>query len=188
MDVIFLSINRVFFQSPWAFLAWPTVGMLVATIFRYLLGKRVEWFAIQPRRGQGLLGILTAPFIHDNFSHLLANLPPFLLLGGLVLRHGVQSFLETATVLFSLSGSLLWIFGRRGSHVGMSGVIFGFLGYLLGLAYFSKEFWDLFIAVIVLVFYGGMLAGMKPVRNSTSWEGHLFGFIAGLGKVWLDHW
>lgn len=161
--------------------------MLLGTVFRLLIGNRIEWFGIQPRRGHGLLGILTAPFIHDNFSHLLANLPPFLILGGLVLRHGTQTFLETSTFVFALSGALLWIFGRRGSHVGMSGVIFGFLGYLLGLAYFSKDFWDLFIAVIVLIFYGGMLAGMKPVRNSTSWEGHLLGFVAGLGKVWFEN-
>jgi membrane associated rhomboid family serine protease len=187
MDAVFLALKRVFSQSPWAYLSWPAVGMVIGTFFRYLLGRHIEWFGIQPRRGHGLLGILTAPFVHDNFSHLLANLPPFLVLGGLVLRHGSQIFLETATVLLALSGALLWIFGRKGSHVGMSGIIFGFLGYLLGLAYFSKELWDLLIAVVVLLVYGGMLAGMKPARNSTSWEGHLLGFVAGLIKIWFEH-
>jgi membrane associated rhomboid family serine protease len=37
-----------------------------------------------------------------------------------------------------------------------------------------------------MIFYGGMLAGLKSVRDGTSWEAHLFGLLAGLARAWLD--
>jgi membrane associated rhomboid family serine protease len=68
----------------------------------------------------------------------------------------------------------------------MSGVIFGFLGYLLAIAWFTRTTPDLLVAGGVMLLYGGMLAGLKPVRDGTSWEGHLFGLLAGLARAWLD--
>jgi membrane associated rhomboid family serine protease len=134
----------------------------------------------------GLVGIITAPFVHANLGHLVANLPPFLVLGFLLLRHGSRSFLETAGMLTLASGALLWLFGRKGAHMGMSGVIFGFFGYLVGLAYFTRDALDVLVAALVLIVYGGMLAGIKPARNGASWEGHLFGLAAGIAKVWIE--
>jgi membrane associated rhomboid family serine protease len=178
--------RRLFLQAPFAYIAWPVVAMLVGTLVRALAGKRIEALAIVPRTARGLLGLLTAPFVHANLSHLLANLPPFIVLGILVLRRGGHAFLVTAVTVALLSGALLWLLGRKAAHVGMSGVIFGFFGYLIGIAYVTRGAWDLLIAVAVLLVYGGMLAGLKPARNGTSWEGHLFGLIAGLGKVWIE--
>ena len=179
MDYALNLARRLFTEAPFFFITWPVLAMLAGTILRYLVGRRVEWLGIVPRTGRGVLGIATAPFVHNNFSHLLANLPPFIVLGSLVLRRGGHAFVETAVVLLLLSGGM-------GVHVGMSGVIFGFLGYLLGMAWVTKELWDLLIAVLVLLVYGGMLAGIKPARNGTSWEGHLFGLIAGVAKLWID--
>jgi membrane associated rhomboid family serine protease len=68
----------------------------------------------------------------------------------------------------------------------MSGVIFGFLGYLLAAAWFTRTMPDLLVAGGVMVFYGSMLAGIAPARAGTSWEGHLFGLLAGLGRAWLE--
>jgi len=187
MDYALKLAQRLFTEAPFYFLSWPVVAMLAGTILRYLVGRRVEWLGIVPRTGRGILGVATAPFVHDNFSHFLANLPPFVVLGALVLRRGGHAFVETAVVLLLLSGGMVWAMGRKGVHVGMSGVIFGFLGYLLGMAWVTKELWDLLIAVLVLLVYGGMLAGIKPARNGTSWEGHLFGLIAGVAKLWIDY-
>lgn len=186
MHELLAFARRLFTQAPVAYIAWPVVAMLVGTILRYLAGKQVEVLAIVPRTARGLLGLLTAPFVHANLSHLAANLPPFIVLGTLVLRRGGHAFVVTAVTVALLSGGLLWLLGRRAAHVGMSGVIFGFFGYLMGIAYVTRGPWDLLIAVVVLLVYGGMLAGLKPARNGTSWEGHLFGLIAGLAKVWFD--
>ena len=91
-----------------------------------------------------------------------------------------------AAVIALAQGGLVWLFGRNAAHVGMSGVIFGFFGYLLAAAWLTKSTADLLAGAGVLLFYGGMLAGLKPARDGTSWEGHLFGLLAGLGCTWLQ--
>lgn len=142
--------------------------------------------ALVPRTQGGLVGLFTAPFIQSGLSHLAANLPAFLVLGALVLRRGESLFLETALTIALGQGLLLWLLGRKAAHMGMSGVIFGFFGYLLALAWFTKTTSDLLVATGVLIFYGGMLAGVAPTRNGTSWEGHMFGLIAGLGAAAIE--
>jgi membrane associated rhomboid family serine protease len=177
-------LHRVFAEKPWALLAWPAAAMIVGTIARVVLGGGSQRFAVVPRTKGGLLGVVTAPFLHGGLAHLAANLPPFLVLGALVLRKGGGRFVETGVIVVLGSGCLLWLLARKGAHMGASGVVFGFFGYLLGLAYVTRATSDILIALAVLVFYGGMVAGLKPARNGTSWEAHLFGLVVGLAKVW----
>jgi membrane associated rhomboid family serine protease len=160
--------------------------MMVGTIIAVISDKLARTLGVIPRRAAGLPGILTSPFIHANPAHLAANLPPFIVLGALVLHRNEGQFVEVAVTIALAQGALLWLFGRNASHVGMSGVIFGFLGYLLAAAGFTRTMPDLLVAGGVLVFYGSMLAGVAPARAVTSWEGHLFGLLAGLGRAWLE--
>jgi membrane associated rhomboid family serine protease len=160
--------------------------MCVGTLLGAILGQTAQRIAIVPRTSGGLLGIFTAPFVHGNLAHLLTNLPPFIVLGVLVLRHGERTFLKTALLIALGSGLLLWLLGRSAAHMGASGVIFGFFGYLVALAYFSRGMTDVLIAVAVLLVYGSMLAGIKPARNGTSFEGHLFGLVSGVAAAWLE--
>jgi membrane associated rhomboid family serine protease len=176
---------RVFTQAPYIYLSWPAVAMILGTLVGVLSKTATTQLAVVPRTAGGLVGIFTAPFIHANFAHLAANLPPFLVLGGLVLRRGHEQFLEAALIIALAQGVLLWLLGRKVAHVGMSGVIFGFFGYLILLAWFTRATPDLWAAGLVLFVYGGILAGVAPARNGTSWEGHLFGLIAGLGTAWF---
>lgn len=180
-------LHRLFLSGPWAYLLWPAVAMMAGSLLQVLLGPRAARMAIVPRTSAGLFGILTSPFMHANPGHLAANLPPFLVLGALVLRFGERHFLTAAVLIAATSGLLVWLLARRGAHVGMSGVIFGFLGYLLTLAYFTRTARDLLVAAGVLVVYGGMLAGLRPARQATSWESHLFGLAAGVALAWLEH-
>ena len=183
-DFTLSLVHRIFAQRPWALLAWPAVAMVLGTILRWLLGQSSQRLAVVPRTKGGLMGIVTGPFLHANVAHLIANLPPFIVLGMLVLRLGSHRFVETCAIVAVGSGVLLWLFGRRGAHMGASGVVFGFFGYLIGLAYFTRAMTDVLVAAAVLLVYGGMLAGLKPARRETSWEGHFFGLAVGLAKVW----
>ena len=161
--------------------------MCAGTLLRALLGQGANRLAIVPRTSGGLVGIFTAPFVHGGVAHLAANLPPFIVLGALVLRHGQQTFLKTVLFIALGSGLLLWLLGRSAAHMGASGVIFGLFGYLVALAYFSRGMTDVLIAGAVVLVYGSMLAGIKPARNGTSFEGHFFGLLAGVATAWLEH-
>jgi membrane associated rhomboid family serine protease len=187
MDDIAGILTRLFTLPPWIFLSWPAVAMVVGTMIGMLSTRLARQLAVVPRTADGLLGLVTAPFIHANPAHLAANLPPFLVLGALVIRRAGPRFLEIAPAIALGQGVLLWLLGRKAAHVGMSGVIFGFLGYLVAVAWFTRATSDLLVAGGVLAFYGGMLAGVAPARNGTSWEGHLFGLVAGLGTAWFQY-
>lgn len=186
MDPLPDSLARLFTRPPWYFLSWPAAAMVAGTIVAIVSDRLARTLGVIPRRAAGLPGIVTAPFVHANFAHLAANLPPFLVLGALVLRRNEGQFVEVAATIALMQGALLWLFGRNASHVGMSGVIFGFLGYLFAVAWFTRTAPDLLVAGGVMVFYGGMLAGVAPARAGTSWEGHLFGLLAGLACGWLE--
>jgi len=186
MDLALEFLHRLYFERPWCELAWPVAAMIVGTLVALLAGKSAGRLGIVPRTLSGLPGIFTAPFIHANAAHLAANLPPFLVLGALVLRRDEPHFVAVAAAIAVTQGALVWLLGRNAAHVGMSGVIFGFFGYLLAAAWLTKSTADLLVAAGVLLFYGGMLAGLKPARDGTSWEGHLFGLLAGLACAWLQ--
>jgi membrane associated rhomboid family serine protease len=187
MDDITRFLARLFTEPLWYYLSWPAVAMVLGTLIGVLAPPLARQLAVVPRTAGGLVGLITAPFVHANFAHLAANLPPFVVFGALVLRRGESRFLEIALTIAAGQGVLLWLLGRKAAHVGMSGVIFGFLGYLVTLAWFTRTMPDVLVAGGVLVFYGGMLAGIAPARDGTSWEGHLFGLVAGLGTAWLQY-
>jgi len=186
MDEFLRFLARLFTEPPYYYLSWPLAAMIAGTVIGVFSPRAAARLALVPRTQGGLVGIVTAPFIHFGLAHLAANLLPFLVLGALVLRQGESRFLEAALTIALAQGSLLWLFGRNAAHAGMSGVIFGFFGYLVALAWLTRTPTDLITAGAVILIYGGMLAGIAPARNGTSWEGHLFGLIAGLGAAWLQ--
>jgi membrane associated rhomboid family serine protease len=184
MNALSDLVIALFTQPPHTFLSWPAVAMILGWLVLVCSPRAGAVLAITPRTPGGLVGIVTAPFVHANGAHLAANLPPFVVLGWLVLARKESQFLETTILIALLQGCLLWLLGRRGAHVGLSGVIFGFLGWLLGVAWFTQATMDVVVAAGVLIVYGGMLWGVAPLRKSSSWEGHLFGLIAGFGLAW----
>ena len=186
MDQVLGYLSRLFTEAPYYYLSWPAAAMVLGAVIGMLSPASAEEMALVPRSGGGLIGIFTAPFVHTGFAHLGANLPVFLVLGVLVLRHGQSLFVEVALTIAVAQGALLWLLGRKAAHVGMSGVIFGFFGYLLALAWYTRTSTDLLVAIGITLFYGGMLAGVAPTRNGSSWEGHLFGLVAGVGAAWLQ--
>lgn len=172
-------------SRPWCLLVWAAIGMCAGTLLRALLGTHASRLAIVPRTPAGTVGVVTAPFMHGGLAHLAANLPPFLVLGALVIRHGEHTFIKVALLVALVSGALVWLLARSAAHMGASGVVFGLFGYLVARAYFQHEIADIVIAVLVVLAYGSMLAGIKPARNGTSFEAHLFGLLAGIGAAWL---
>lgn len=154
--------------------------MWVVGMVNTLLDYRLSEYGVVPRTVDGLIGIPLMPFLHGSFDHLVVNTLPMVVLGGLVAIHGSKKFL-TATVFITLvGGGALWVVGRHAVHVGASGLVFGFFGYLIARAWYTRSLVAVLIAVVVAVVYGGILLGVLPFfQEGVSWEGHLTGLIAG---------
>ena len=147
---------------------------------------------LRPRDVDGLVGVVTAPFLHAGFGHLLANSAPFIAIGWVVLLSGVRAFALSSAIIIVAGGLATWLVapgvGPHGSIVGASGLIMGWLGYLLGRAYFARKVLWIITAVLVVFFFGTLFAGLLPSGNrDVSWQGHLAGFAAGILAAWVMH-
>ena len=136
---------------------------------------------IQPRSLVGLRGILFMPFLHGGFGHVMANTIPFLVLGWLVMLNGLSDFLVISALIIVVSGLGVWLFGAANSvHIGASGLVFGFFGFLVTRAYFDRSLASILLAILVIIFYGGLMIGILPLWLGVSWLAHLFGFAGGV--------
>lgn len=154
---------------------------IVFIVNAFVFGGRLNSFGILPQRLIGLRGIVFAPFLHGSFYHLVSNTAPFVVLGWLVMLRGINDFYFVSVISAVVGGLGTWVIGRPYSvHIGASGVIFGYFGYLLFRGYFEKSFIAIAISIVIATTYGGLIWGVLPTRTYISWEGHLFGFIGGI--------
>ena len=144
------------------------------------LGQSLNRLGIRPRTAAGLLGIVLAPLLHGGLMHLMANTLPFAALALLILMRDRDEFFLVTLVVWLVSGLGVWLIAPAGTvHIGASGIIFGYLGFLLLRGLFDGKPSSILIALAVGIAYGGVLWGVLPVQSGVSWQGHLFGFIGG---------
>lgn len=144
-------------------------------------GALDQWFGIRPHRLSGLWGILFAPFLHGDFTHLLANTVPLVSLGWLIMLRKTEDWVMVSAIAALCSGLGTWIVGSPNSvHIGASGVIFGYFGFLLLRGYFERSVVAIAFSLVVAFFYGSIIWGVLPNQPGISWEGHLFGFLGGV--------
>jgi membrane associated rhomboid family serine protease len=146
----------------------------------FVFQNRLNIYGIIPRTQIGLRGILFAPFLHGGLGHLISNTIPFLVLGWLVMLRETRDFFVVTVVCALASGVGTWIFGSPGVHIGASGVVFGYLGYLLLRGYFERSVLAIALSLFVGTLYGSLVWGVLPLQDGISWEGHLFGFLGGI--------
>jgi membrane associated rhomboid family serine protease len=142
-------------------------------------------FGIQPRSPQGLPGILLAPLIHGGIDHLLANTGGLLIFGGLVMLRSERHFWTVTLVGVFAGGAGIWLFGRPAVHIGASGIVFAYFGYLLFTGFFERRIGSLVLSILVFVIWGPTLYGVLPTEQPVSWEGHVFGLIGGMLAAWV---
>ena len=169
----------------------PVVMMLAVMwaveIINIPLGGRLDRFGVRPRELAGLPGSVFAPFLHAGFGHLIANTVPFLVLGAVVAYTGLRPFLMITALVMAGSGAGMWLFGSTNSvQVGASGLVFGYLTYLLTRGFFARRFTWILGGALIALLYGSMLWGLIP-RHGVSFTGHLFGALSGIGVAWLMH-
>ena len=155
--------------------AWLTFAANVVT------GGALLSFGIVPRTVTGLRGILFAPFLHANLQHLLSNTVPFVVLGWLVILRDKRHFGRVTLAAALASGLASWLLGAPNSvHVGASGVIFGYLGFLMLSGWYARTLGSVLLSLGVTAAWGGLVFGVLPTVPGVSWQGHLGGFIGGV--------
>ena len=152
-----------------------------AEILDTILGGDLDQYGIEPREADGLVGIVTAPFLHIDFAHLISNTVPFLLLGAAIALSGLARVVAATAIVALVGGAGTWLFAPSNTeHIGASGIVFGYASYLIARGLFSRSLVHLGVGVIVIGVYGTtLLFGFVPT-DGVSWQGHLFGAIGGV--------
>ena len=154
-----------------------------------VLGHGWDRYGIRPAGLDGLWpGMVTAPFLHVSNVHLVNNLIVLAVLGGMAaLVVGNARFLAATAFIVLAGGAFTWLIARGGSHIGASGLVFGYFGFLVGQGLFRQSLASLVVAAVVTFFYGAnIFFGIVFPKGCTSWEGHLAGALAGLAYARLE--
>jgi membrane associated rhomboid family serine protease len=163
-------------------------GLWILELLDQLSGNQLDQLGIHAREIDGMPEILTAPFLHAGWDHLISNSLPFLVLGFLVLLSGLARWLVASLIIIVISGLTAWFLTPANTIIlGASGLIFGWMTYLLARGLWSRRLAQVVIAVLVLLVYGGLIWGVFPSGAGISWQAHLGGAVAGVLAAWLLH-
>jgi membrane associated rhomboid family serine protease len=159
--------------------------MWVAEIIDQVTSLNLDQYGIEPRETDGLIGIVASPFLHSGFPHLIGNTIPFILLGIAIAFSGLARVLSATAIIALIGGGGVWLLaGDNTNHIGASGIVFGFAGYLVARGLFSRNLLHLALGVVVIGIYGTtLLFGVVPTPG-VSWQGHLFGAVGGVVAAW----
>jgi membrane associated rhomboid family serine protease len=178
-------MQRLSSKFRWLFLF---AGIMVsAHVFNWAFNGWLNQFGLLPRQLDSLPGIYTAPFLHGSLAHLINNLVGFFIFSSLLFVHSLRHYLWSSFFIITLTGILVWCFGRPALHLGASGWIFGLWSLTIATAWFDRRFINILIALVVIFFYGSMLWGVLPGDTAVSFESHLFGAFSGAVCAFIHH-
>jgi len=169
------------------------VGLWVIQLVNAGDHQHLNRFGLKPREVDGLWGILTQPFLHQGYNHLLTDTVSVVAIGWVLLLSGVRLWLFVTAAVVLVGGAATWLVAPGVAHnghtiVGSTGLIFGWMGYLLARAYFSRRLKWILTAVVLLIFFGTLLGSLLPASDSHgAWESRICGFVVGALVGWLLH-
>lgn len=153
------------------------IGVKLAEIY---MPSSFVIYGVLPRHIEGLKGILAAPFIHADWEHLASNAVPLLVLGAALFYFYREVAWRVLLIIYIMSGFWLWLGGRENYHIGASNIVYGLASFLFLSGIIRKHIGLIAISLLVVFLYGSMVWGLLPVLQKISWEGHLFGTLAGI--------
>lgn len=175
---------------------WPALVLLFCFVGVMWIVEAADWvlkeatgnpqvldaYGVEPLSTEGLLGIVFQPLLHGDWAHLIGNSIALLVLGSIIAMSGVKPLVSVTVISWLASGLVSWVLGGTGTvHIGASGIVFGYIFYVIVRGFFSRRFLHLLVGVLIGLFYGiDALAGLSPMQYGVSWQGHLGGAIGGV--------
>lgn len=165
----------------WVGLLWALEAVDVAT------GHSLDAYGIVAREPGELADVVPAAFLHFGFAHVAANSVPLLIFGFLAALGGIRRFLAVSVLIVVVSGLGVWLFSPAGANTaGASGLVFGLFGYLVARGFVERKALDLVVGLLVGAVWGSsILLGISPAETAVSWQGHLFGLLAGVAAAFV---
>ena len=170
---------KEFFKSA-KFSGFFVAALWLVHITKLLLDFNLTRWGIFPREMDGIWGIFAAPLIHGSWQHLISNSAPLFV--SLVIIHYFYKrvVVSSFVLIYFLTGSAVWLFGRSVYHIGASGVVYGLIAFIFWSGVFRRNIKSIVLALIVTILYVGYLEGIVPFQEGISWESHLMGLIVGI--------
>lgn len=177
------TIDRSFRWRAGALLGLVGLMWLIFAV-EFVVPGQMLVHGVVPRTSDGIAGIVVAPLFHLSFDHLVANTVPLLVLGAFILLDGLNEFILVTMLCTLISGGGTWLFGAPHTyHIGASGVVFGYFGFLVFRSIYNRRLLHFAITLVVGVLYGwSMWMSLLP-QQGVSWSGHFFGLLGGLAAA-----
>ncbi len=162
-------------------LAGIVAFMWAVEVVNTLDSNRLDGDGIYARDLGRLWGILTAPFIHGSFQHLIDNTIPFVFMGAIIAIAGIWRLAKVTLFVIVLGGLGTWLIAPSNSVTfGASGVVFGYATYLFAIGFFERSWLDLLAGVLVGAVWGAALLASLVPHQGVSWQAHACGAVAGV--------
>jgi membrane associated rhomboid family serine protease len=165
----------------------PLILMVVAWLvflLEFLLNQKFNYLGIWPKRFLSLPTFFTYWAIHGDLKHLFNNTVPTLFLGWGLFYFYPRIAFKTLAFVTLFPALLIWLAARDGYHIGASVIVYGLASFLFFAGVYARNIRNAAFSLLIVFLYGGLIWGIFPVEPRVSWEGHLFGGLAGLIMVW----
>lgn len=187
IDELAASLNLIGMQTLNNMHALGIILLIPWVIFfiTRFIDNRFLLLGIIPRHLFGLPGVFFAPLLHADFNHLFFNSIPLLVLSNFILINGIHYYLVVTFLITVISGLAIWCVGKPGLHIGASALITGYWGFLVCNIYQTGTLTTIILGLISIYYFAGIFLGIFPSQKGVSWEGHLFGLLAGIATSYL---
>ncbi|HMQ07225.1 MAG TPA: rhomboid family intramembrane serine protease [Saprospiraceae bacterium] len=154
-------------------------------IYEWIFNRSLNRWGIYPREWDGLFGIISGPFIHSGFEHLISNSIPLFTLTSIMVIFYRKAAIPSFIVIQVVTGFSVWLFARPSYHIGASGIVYGLVAFVFWSGIFRRNIRSIVLALIIVILYSGYFYGIVPTKEGVSWESHLFGGFAGIFAAYL---